>query len=106
MPLSEHEQKMLEQMEQALAAEDPRFASQMQGAAVGSVAAASSAASVSCSARSSSSASPRRSGSGSGFAVMVLAAAYALTPPSGQGRSPAGPDGPVDQRWERRQNDH
>ncbi|MFL6167108.1 MAG: DUF3040 domain-containing protein, partial [Ornithinibacter sp.] len=31
MPLSEHEQKMLEQMEQALAAEDPKFASQMQG---------------------------------------------------------------------------
>ena len=31
MPLSEHEQKMLEQMEQALAAEDPRFASQMKG---------------------------------------------------------------------------
>ena len=32
MPLSEHEQKMLEQMEHALAAEDPRFASQMNGA--------------------------------------------------------------------------
>ena len=32
MPLSEHEQKMLEQMEQALYAEDPKFASQMQGA--------------------------------------------------------------------------
>jgi len=31
VPLSEHEQKMLEQMEQALAAEDPKFASQMQG---------------------------------------------------------------------------
>jgi hypothetical protein len=31
VPLSEHEQKMLEQMEQALAAEDPRFASQMKG---------------------------------------------------------------------------
>lgn len=33
MPLSEHEQKMLEQMEQALYAEDPRFASQMKGSA-------------------------------------------------------------------------
>lgn len=32
MPLSEHEQQMLEQMEQALYAEDPKFASQMQGA--------------------------------------------------------------------------
>lgn len=31
MPLSDHEQKMLDQMEQQLAAEDPKFASQMQG---------------------------------------------------------------------------
>ena len=31
MPLSEHEQRVLEQMEQALSAEDPRFASQMLG---------------------------------------------------------------------------
>ena len=34
MPLSEHEQRQLEQMEQALYAEDPKFASQMQGSAV------------------------------------------------------------------------
>ena len=33
MPLSEHEQNQLEQMEQALYAEDPKFASQMQGSA-------------------------------------------------------------------------
>lgn len=31
MPLSENEQKMLEQMERALYAEDPRFATQMRG---------------------------------------------------------------------------
>ena len=31
MPLSEHEQHLLQQMEQALYAEDPKFASQMQG---------------------------------------------------------------------------
>lgn len=31
MPLSEHEQHLLEQMEQAMYAEDPRFASSMQG---------------------------------------------------------------------------
>ena len=37
MPLSEHEQKMLEQMEQALAAEDPKFASQMQGSSLASL---------------------------------------------------------------------
>jgi len=33
VPLSEHEQHQLEQMEQALFAEDPKFASQMQGSA-------------------------------------------------------------------------
>ena len=32
MPLSKREQQVLEQMEQALQAEDPKFASQMQGA--------------------------------------------------------------------------
>lgn len=33
MPLSEHEQKLLDQMERALYAEDPRFASHMKGRA-------------------------------------------------------------------------
>ncbi|MBA2640541.1 MAG: DUF3040 domain-containing protein [Nocardioidaceae bacterium] len=32
MPLSEEEQRLLEQMEQALAAEDPKFASTLRGA--------------------------------------------------------------------------
>lgn len=32
MPLSEHEQKLLEQMERALYAEDPKFATSMKGA--------------------------------------------------------------------------
>lgn len=36
MPLSEHEQKLLEQMESALYAEDPRFATHMKGAGGGS----------------------------------------------------------------------
>lgn len=31
MPLSEHEQRMLEQLEQALVADDPKFASNMEG---------------------------------------------------------------------------
>lgn len=31
MPLSEHEQKLLDQMERALYAEDPKFATQMKG---------------------------------------------------------------------------
>lgn len=33
MPLSDHEQQLLDQMEQALYAEDPRFATQMKGVA-------------------------------------------------------------------------
>ncbi len=38
MPLSEHEQQLLEQMEQALYAEDPKFASHMKGKAARSAA--------------------------------------------------------------------
>ena len=34
MPLSEEEQRMLEQLEQALAAEDPKFASTLRGSSV------------------------------------------------------------------------
>lgn len=34
MPLSEHEQRLLEQMERALYEEDPKFASQLRGADV------------------------------------------------------------------------
>lgn len=34
MPLSEHEQRLLEQMERALHAEDPKFASALQGTRV------------------------------------------------------------------------
>lgn len=34
MPLSEHEQRQLQQLEQTLSAEDPKFASQMQRADV------------------------------------------------------------------------
>src|ERR1700712_1147208 len=33
VPLSDHEQRVLEQMERALAAEDPKFASSFRGAA-------------------------------------------------------------------------
>jgi predicted phage tail protein len=33
VPLSEHEQKLLEQMERAMYAEDPKFATQMKGSA-------------------------------------------------------------------------
>ncbi len=34
MPLSEHEQRLLEQMERALSAEDPKFASTLRGVRV------------------------------------------------------------------------
>lgn len=127
MPLSDHEQKMLEQMEQALAADDPKFASQMQGSSLASL-------------------QRRRwvvgglgvlAGLGLvlvgvnttmwvgaiGFAVMVAAAVFAATPPRkarlGVVRSD-GTTGPsvkggrkkgqrtfmdrLDERWERRQN--
>lgn len=93
MPLSEHEQRVLEQMEQALYAEDPRFANQMVG-------------------KAEAKAARRRMGvgilaailglglivlgvtvqqiwvGGIGFAAMVLGAAMAFTPPR-KGQGPA-----------------
>lgn len=127
MPLSDHEQKMLEQMEQALAAEDPKFASQMQGSSLASM-------------------QRRRWLVGAigvlvglglvlvginttmwvgaiGFAVMVAAAVFAATPPRrpalgvvrGDGSTAAPGSGGrkkgqrsfmdrLDERWEKRQN--
>ena len=127
MPLSDHEQKMLEQMEQALAAEDPKFASQMQGSSLASM-------------------QRRRwliGGIGVlvglglvlvginttmwvgaiGFAVMVAAAVFAATPPRRaalgvvRGDGSTAPRGSgsrkkgqrsfmdrLDERWEKRQN--
>lgn len=127
MPLSDHEQKMLDQMEQALAAEDPKFASQMQG-------------------RSMARLQHRRwilgavgllAGLGlvlvgvnttmwvgvAGFAVMVASAVYAVTPPRRARLGVVAPDGTtgpakgakgsrrksslmdrLDERWERREN--
>jgi hypothetical protein len=37
MPLSEHEQRLLDQMERALASEDPKFASALRGSVRGTV---------------------------------------------------------------------
>ncbi len=133
MPLSEHEQQLLEQMEQALYAEDPKFASQMQGA--GAKAAAR-----------------RRIASGVvgaivglvlvlvgvqtalwwvggvGFAIMVAAVAFAVTPPRRKAAlGTVQPDGSVrrststrpkqgktsgsfmnrlEERWDRRRDDY
>ncbi|MGL5851276.1 MAG: DUF3040 domain-containing protein [Phycicoccus sp.] len=125
MPLSDHEQRMLDQMEQALAAEDPKFASQMQGSRLASL-------------------QRRRwlvGGLGVlvglglvlvgvnttmwvgaiGFAVMVASAVLAVTPPRRARLAVVRPDGTpdtaggrrkgqrsfmdkLDERWERRQN--
>lgn len=85
MPLSEHEQQLLEQMEQALYAEDPKFASQMQGAgaraaarrrmAIGVVGVLAGLALVLVAIRTTTWLGAL------GFALMVAAVAYALTPP-------------------------
>ncbi len=85
MPLSEHEQQLLEQMEQALYAEDPKFASQMQGAgarasarrrmAIGVVGVVLGLALVLVGINTTMWIGAV------GFAVMVGAVAFALTPP-------------------------
>ena len=85
MPLSEHEQQLLEQMEQALYAEDPKFASQMQGAGakaaarrrmiIGGVGVLAGLALVLVGV------STTMWVGAAGFAVMVAAVVFALTPP-------------------------
>lgn len=85
MPLSDHEQKMLDQMEQALAAEDPKFASQMQGAGLaalqrrrwllGAVGVLVGLGLVIVGVNTSMWVGAL------GFAVMVASAVYAVTPP-------------------------
>lgn len=85
MPLSEHEQQLLEQMEQALYAEDPKFASQMQGSgarasarrrmAIGVVGVVAGLALVLVGVNTTMWIGAI------GFAVMVGAVAFALTPP-------------------------
>ena len=130
MPLSDHEQKMLEQMEQALAADDPKFASQMQGSSfasmqrrrwiIGGVGVLAGLGLVLVGVNTTMWVGAI------GFAVMVAAAVFAATPPRkarlGVVRSD-GTTGPaatakagsrkkgqrsfmdrLDERWERRQN--
>jgi hypothetical protein len=85
VPLSEHEQQLLEQMEQALYAEDPKFASQMQGAGaraaarrrmiIGGVGVLVGLALVLIGV------STTMWVGAAGFAVMVAAVLFALTPP-------------------------
>ncbi len=127
MPLSDHEQKMLEQMEQALAAEDPKFASQMQGSTLASlqrrrwvvgvvgVLAGLGLVIVGVSTTMWIGAI--------GFAIMVAAAVFAVTPPRKGRLAAVNTDGTpgqppkgakkrgkssfmdrLDERWDRRQN--
>src|SRR5690242_20623721 len=127
VPLSEHEQKMLEQMEQALAAEDPKFASQMQGSSlaslqrrrwlVGAVGVIAGLALVVVGVNTTMWVGAL------GFALMVASAVFAATPPRrarlGVVRGDGSTDTPsgkgrrkgqrsfmdrLDERWERRQN--
>jgi hypothetical protein len=85
VPLSEHEQQLLEQMEQALYAEDPKFASQMEGAGaraaarrrmvIGGIGVVVGLGLV------LAGVSTTMWLGAAGFAVMVAAVAFALTPP-------------------------
>ncbi|KGN38504.1 DUF3040 domain-containing protein [Knoellia subterranea] len=85
MPLSEHEQRMLEQLEQALVAEDPKFASNMEGARrggptrlrwiIGIVGVLAGLGLVLVGIQTTMWVGA------AGFAVMVAAVAFALTPP-------------------------
>jgi hypothetical protein len=86
VPLSEHEQHLLEQMEQALYAEDPKFASQMQGSAararlrrglvIGAVGVLAGLGLVVLGVATES-----ILWGAIGFALMVSGVAYAITPP-------------------------
>jgi hypothetical protein len=127
VPLSDHEQKMLEQMEQALAAEDPKFASQMQGSSlaslqrrrwlVGGIGVLAGLGLVLVGVNTTMWVGAI------GFAVMVAAAVFAATPPRksrlgvvrADGTTGPPPKGGrkkgqrsfmdrLDERWERRQN--
>ncbi|HQY96010.1 MAG TPA: DUF3040 domain-containing protein [Phycicoccus sp.] len=125
MPLSEHEQQMLAQLEQALASEDPRFADQMRGGAVrgqrrtrlvvGLVGLVVGLGLVLLGVNTTMWVGV------AGFAIMVAAVAYALSPgrtldaqpPSPGGVERKGPKGPassgfmskLDERWEKRERD-
>lgn len=134
MPLSEHEQKMLEQMEHALATEDPRFASHMRGnpasplrrrrLMIGAVGVLVGLGLVLLGVQTTMWVGA------AGFAVMVAAVAYALSPvsrkpelraigadgqplprPKGRKNRKGGGGGSgsfmhrLDERWERRQRE-
>jgi Protein of unknown function (DUF3040) len=86
VPLSEHEQQLLEQMEQALYAEDPKFASQMQGSGAKAAARRRIAIGVAGVLLGLGLVLVGVSTTmlwlgGAGFALMVASVAFAVTPP-------------------------
>ena len=86
MPLSEHEQHLLEEMEQALYAEDPKFASQMQGSAARArlrrgIAIGAAGIIVGLGLVVLGVATESILWGAIGFALMVSGVAYAITPP-------------------------
>ena len=97
MPLSEHEQRLFEQIERALS-DDPKFASQMQGA--GARASARRRMADRCGGCRCVGLALVLVGVNTtmwigavGFAVMVGAVAFALDAPASQGRARHGPAG-------------
>jgi DUF3040 family protein len=124
VPLSDHEQKMLDQMEQQLAAEDPKFASQMQGSGlaalqrrrwvVGVVGLLAGLGLVLVGINTTMWVGAI------GFALMVASVAFAATPPrkarlgvvqqdggvqaKGRGKRKSSLIDRLDERWERREN--
>ena len=132
MPLSDHEQKMLEQLEEALVSEDPKFVSQMRGShavtgrrrrwVIGGAVAVLGLVLVLVGV------STTMWVGAAGFALMVAGVAFAVTPPrkpqlgavqqDGTVRPASTPRGPkqpkkgrssfmhtLEERWERRQRD-
>lgn len=121
MPLSEHEQKLLAQLEQALVAEDPRFASHMRAAhhpgrrrhlVLGGLVVLAGLGMV-----LGGVGLPLLALGVAGFVVMIGGAAYALTPPRNSLADPTAapkskprPSRPgfverMDDRWDRRDRD-
>ena len=122
MPLSEHEQQMLAQLEQALASEDPRFVHQMRGGTVrtqrrrrlvvGLIGLVLGLGLVLIGVNTTMWVGV------AGFAIMVAAAAYALSPVRtldtvpvpARGAERKGPASSgfmtkLDERWEKRERD-
>lgn len=88
VPLSEHEQKLLEQMERALYAEDPKFATQMKGSHRGAVGGRRAGIGIAIAVLGlglviAGVSLPLVWLGGIGFAVMVAGVAWALTPSRG-----------------------